>query len=317
MTISNIEKPSRIHPKNTPPSSSGEALGALSSKIKRSVKDFFTPKTPSSPPPLLTTAIDLTMAGSLALEGAVDIHSAIQMKPGTSSQKLEAGALALSGSFKIEGAALGAVATLGKAGAFGATRSAAMAGMVASIGASVLGGISGLAVVSVLSIQLHRARMLMNIVENAENKPPLEVLNDLLNSTEPEKTERKRNSFASIVGDDLAQAALDILEANDPRGAPIIARIILKECEKVCYKKIIDKGINIALSLAGTVTSLVIPSFGVTLVLVGVTAVYTALADKIGEACWKNRELKRAQPQVVVIAPGEGGAAGFDIEIPA
>jgi hypothetical protein len=43
--------------------------------------------------------------------------------------------------------------------------------------------------------------------------------------------------------------------------------------------------------------------------------VYTALADKIGEACWKNRELKRAQ--VVVIAPGEGGAPGFDIEIPA
>lgn len=313
MTVLNIEKPSRIHPKTTPPGSSGEALGTLSSKIKRALKDVFTPKIPSSPPPPLTTAIDMTMAVSLAFEGATDIHSAIQMKRGTALQKLEAGAVGLSGSFKIEGAALGAVATLGKAGAFGATRSAAMAGMVASIGASALGGISGLAVVSALSIQLHRARMLMNIVENSENKPPLEVLNDLLNSTEPEKTERKRNSFANIVGDNLAEAALNALQANDSRGASLI----LKACEKVCYKKIIDKGINIALSLGGTITSLVIPSFGVTLVLIGVTAVYTALANQIGEACWKNREQKRAQQQVVVIAPNENGAPGFEIRIPA
>lgn len=251
------------------------------------------------------------------VEGALDLHAARTLPLGSTGDDLEASARAGAGVSKLSLAAVGTVAGLGDVGGLGHTAAAVTVGAVAASAELPVAIIAATATVSVLSIQVHRARKMLERVENNERNPAFEILEGILEPTQEEiessKTrveilrERKQNSFAAIVGKEIAEKAINLVYAGNISFSP---DAILKEAEKKCYKKIVTKSIKIGLTIAaGTGAVLAGPTHGFSLIVPGIVGAYALIdfgfevTDKIAEKLWSNREEKRAAVGSVLPPP--------------
>jgi hypothetical protein len=171
--------------------------------------------------------------------------------------------------------------------------------------------VGSIALALIFGIQLVRAKKILSILENRENLSPSALLNGLLTPPAEEieafatkqnlqnaeaktvLTALKRNHFAAVVGDEIADQTVASLTGGCD------TTDLLKIAKQAAYKIVVAKRITIGLVILGGIGSIlgaaVSPLF---YLLTAIAAIYFILdfffniTDRIGEHFWEKHSVR-------------------------